>query len=565
VTGEALYTTSDGEQHYNFQLGDRYYWANSKAFQQAITITKMESARVWLEFLGNEYNLYDNPGSLREANELLIGSAYKGTVVTGEALYTTSDGEQHYNFQLGDRYYWANSKAFQQAITITKMEPARVQLEFLGNEHNLYDNPGSLHEANELLIGSAHKGTVVTGEALYTTSDGEQHYNFKFGDRYYWMNSKGLEKVITITKQESVSTELQIVNGNYDMYNTPQNLKNAMKLEASSAHLQDRIRGTALYTLSDGSRHYNFQLGSRYYWINEKGVTKSTYSRPSAKADFIDVSNHQGDLSQSFYNGLSSQGIQGVVLKVSEGTGFFDKYAKNNYQRARNAGLVTGAYHFARYHSANGAIAEANYFDSKLKAINFDKGSNGYVVLDIEHGIAANAANQTAMANAFINRLRQLGYKNVDMYVGDYYLKSNLHASALAVSNPWIAGYPGTADQSVSSITHTGGMGAWQFTDRYPVGSYRLDASVDYSGKYTGVSSGSYLSGVKMNDFKMIQKDGPIFSRPGAFAHNKVVGNLSTYINRNVQVVSKVVTSDGVYYELVHGNGSIGYVKESNL
>ncbi|MGX6978148.1 hypothetical protein ACWN8V_02570, partial [Vagococcus elongatus] len=192
-----------------------------------ITITKMESARVQLEFLGNEHNLYDNPGSLREANELLIGSAHKGTVVTGEALYTTSDGEQHYNFQLGGRYYWANSKAFQQAITITKMESARVRLEFLGNEHNLYDNPGSLREANELLIGSAHKGTVVTGEALYTTSDGEQHYNFQLGDRYYWANSKAFQQAITITKMESARVRLEFLGNEHNLYDNPGSLREA--------------------------------------------------------------------------------------------------------------------------------------------------------------------------------------------------------------------------------------------------------------------------------------------------------------------------------------------------
>lgn len=68
----------------------------------------------------------------------------------------------------------------------------------------------------------------------------------------------------------------------------------------------------------------------------------------------IDISSHQGDIDLSVLGGVDF-----VIVKATEGTGYVNPYCDSKYQQARNLGKCVGFYHFA---GTQGATAEAEYF-----------------------------------------------------------------------------------------------------------------------------------------------------------------------------------------------------------
>jgi GH25 family lysozyme M1 (1,4-beta-N-acetylmuramidase) len=72
----------------------------------------------------------------------------------------------------------------------------------------------------------------------------------------------------------------------------------------------------------------------------------------------IDVSHFQWSIDWAKVKG---SGVQFAYIKATEGTTFHDSAFDANYSAAYHAGIIRGAYHFARPNSSGGA-AQANYF-----------------------------------------------------------------------------------------------------------------------------------------------------------------------------------------------------------
>src|SRR6266516_1877387 len=72
----------------------------------------------------------------------------------------------------------------------------------------------------------------------------------------------------------------------------------------------------------------------------------------------LDLSNHQGPVD---FKRVQQSGQRLVYLKCSEGTSYTDPLFAGYRSHAQAAGLLTGAYHFARPHR-NSAAAEAKHF-----------------------------------------------------------------------------------------------------------------------------------------------------------------------------------------------------------
>lgn len=214
--------------------------------------------------------------------------------------------------------------------------------------------------------------------------------------------------------------------------------------------------------------------------------------------DFIDVSHHNAEkgLPLAFYQTVKASGVQGVVVKVSEGTGYLDPSASVNIANAKAAGMVVSAYHFARYTSVASAKAEAAHFDKSLRAVGFNKATDGYVVVDVEAtNLPNNAAKLTEYTNAFIAQMKALGYPKVDLYTGNAFYHSRLQPAKLTVSKPWLARYPLYPATGKPAPVFSNGTGAWQWSSDYVfpgLESYgRFDVSVDYAGKYTSTKTGA--------------------------------------------------------------------------
>lgn len=214
--------------------------------------------------------------------------------------------------------------------------------------------------------------------------------------------------------------------------------------------------------------------------------------------DFIDVSHHNSNsgLPLAFYQTIKASGVQGVVVKVSEGTGYLDPSASVNIANAKAAGMVVSAYHFARYTSTASAKAEAKAFAAKLKAVGFDAKKDGYVVVDVEAtNLSSSPAKLTEYTNAFIAQMKALGYTKIDLYTGNAFYHSRLQPAKLTVSKPWLARYPLYPATGQPAPVFNNGKGAWQWASDYVfpgLSQYgRFDVSVDYAGKYTSTKVAS--------------------------------------------------------------------------
>lgn len=272
--------------------------------------------------------------------------------------------------------------------------------------------------------------------------------------------------------------------------------------------------------------------------------------------DFIDVShwNAEQGLPLSFYQTIKLGGVQGVVVKVSEGTSYLDPAASVNIANAKQAGLVTSAYHFGRLTSVADAQAEAKWFDKALQKVGFNKDTDGYVVLDLEvtSGVT-DRVKLTQYANAFIKQMQELGYPRVDIYSGSHFYNSSLNPTGLIINKPWLARY----SASYQEPQWSNGKGAWQWSSTYKFVGFEhygfFDVNDDFAGKYTstvGVESATpagevkHIGSLSLVDYlKSIGKDSSFNARK-QLAAQYGISNYTGSAAQNLALLSKL--KDGV-------------------
>jgi GH25 family lysozyme M1 (1,4-beta-N-acetylmuramidase) len=136
-------------------------------------------------------------------------------------------------------------------------------------------------------------------------------------------------------------------------------------------------------------------------------VGLSAGSAQAATTPGIDVSHHQGAINWASVRGA---GIRFAYIKATEGTTFRDPRFGTNYVAAYNAGVIRGAYHFARPDISTGAV-QANFLASSGGAWSAD-GRTLPAALDIEHnpyGAMCYGRSQAAMrtwVSDFLNTYR---------------------------------------------------------------------------------------------------------------------------------------------------------------
>ena len=236
------------------------------------------------------------------------------------------------------------------------------------------------------------------------------------------------------------------------------------------------------------------QVEAYSYITNE--VNK--YNRGQLNPDFIDVSSHNGYISVDSFLKMKSEGVKGVVVKISEGTSYVNPQARSQIANAKRAGLVVSGYHYSHFASADRAVAEANYFANNAYALGLT--SNDLLVNDSEENAILALNNKvinTYLHNVFKDTLNTRGFKKVKMYTGLYNFNTRFNISSKDV---WVASYyytPGNLPRNKFS-----NFSAWQFTDNYVfqgVGG-RFDANVDYDGIFTKSTSNNNTSNNTSNN-----------------------------------------------------------------
>ncbi|MBQ1122655.1 glycoside hydrolase family 25 protein [Streptomyces sp. B15] len=137
----------------------------------------------------------------------------------------------------------------------------------------------------------------------------------------------------------------------------------------------------------------------------------------------IDISSYQPSV-------YSTRGLDFVITKITEGTSYTNPKWVRQRQTARDAGLVTGFYHFVRPGSMT---AQANYFLSKINLLAGD-----ILVLDWEDPRVSSADKDAWIRHvqAKAPGHRVLLYCNVDYWI-------NRDTSSFAGDGLWIAQYNG--------------------------------------------------------------------------------------------------------------------------
>lgn len=180
----------------------------------------------------------------------------------------------------------------------------------------------------------------------------------------------------------------------------------------------------------------------------------------------IDVSNHQEAVD---WAKVRADGHTFAFHKVSEGLGTPDrKFGKARWEGMRNAGLVRGAYHFARPQKGRDPKAEAREFLGLLEQAGGLKEGDLRPVLDIEAfgGNGALTASQTLeWARGFVKSVEgELGMRPI-IYTGSFWRDQMGNPSDNLRCPLWLAAYVDDPKPFVPKAWDGQSFSIWQHTD----------------------------------------------------------------------------------------------------
>jgi GH25 family lysozyme M1 (1,4-beta-N-acetylmuramidase) len=198
-------------------------------------------------------------------------------------------------------------------------------------------------------------------------------------------------------------------------------------------------------------------------------LVATTSPASAATVPGIDVSHYQGTIN---WTSVRNAGIQFAYIKATEGTSYKDPKFNSNYVNAYYAGVIRGAYHFARPNLSSGAV-QANYLASNGGAWSADNLTLP-AALDIEHnpysGGTCYGLSTTAMRNwiqDFLNTYRA----RTGRYAVIYTTTSWWNQCTGNWTGPW-ANHPlWIARWSSSPGTLPAGASVWSFWQYTSTGS----------------------------------------------------------------------------------------------
>lgn len=199
----------------------------------------------------------------------------------------------------------------------------------------------------------------------------------------------------------------------------------------------------------------------------------------------IDISTHQGNLTEEDWRNLKDNGIEFAILRIGY-TGYgtekskqIDDQFENNYAMCKKVGMPVGGYWYSCATSPEEAIEEANYTLQYLK----DKKLEYPVYIDTEdnHDIEKYAPESqfsigkerlTEVIRAYCLHMEQNKYY-VGIYASLSWLENQLNDEELKLYDKWVA-------QWAPQCTYKGSYGMWQYTNKGEV----LDMSLDMNESY---------------------------------------------------------------------------------
>lgn len=191
----------------------------------------------------------------------------------------------------------------------------------------------------------------------------------------------------------------------------------------------------------------------------------------SSREYLVDVASHQGTSMRAYKHAGAKQ----IIVKLTEGTGYFNPKAKAQIRSVHANHMFLHAYHFATFgNSVSRAKAEAKYFVRYAKACNISK--KRWLFLDWETGdgnVVVNSKwSNTRAILAFMSVVHKAGYK-VGFYSGAYIMRSYVDTAKIVRKYGtclWVASYAtmGRIDKpNFGYFPSMNGVAIWQFTDNW--------------------------------------------------------------------------------------------------
>lgn len=186
----------------------------------------------------------------------------------------------------------------------------------------------------------------------------------------------------------------------------------------------------------------------------------------------IDVSHYQGNIN---WGAVKGSGIKFAFIKATESTNYIDPKFGANYPGAHGAGVIRGAYHFARLGASSGG-AQANYFADHGGAWSADNLTLPGVV-DLEGSCDRNVADTKAWIHDFYNTYKARTGRDVIIYTSaSWWNRCAGGTNEFAAKTPlWVASW--TSAGSPTMPSGFGGYTFWQWTDKWSVGG--ISGAVD--------------------------------------------------------------------------------------
>ncbi len=205
--------------------------------------------------------------------------------------------------------------------------------------------------------------------------------------------------------------------------------------------------------------------------FSSRGLSASPTGQPAGTSGMpmgIDVSGWQQNVNWSVQ---WNNGVRFAYIKASEGTSAMNTYFGQQYNGAADAGMIRGAYHYARPDLSSGAN-EARVFVNSGGGWSAD-GRTLPGVLDLEAGTDGTSgycygktpAQLVSWTADFTSTYKALTGRDAGIYTGYYFWQTCLgDSSAFSTSNPlWIAAY-GAAANNVWIPGNWPQYTFWQYT-----------------------------------------------------------------------------------------------------
>ena len=190
---------------------------------------------------------------------------------------------------------------------------------------------------------------------------------------------------------------------------------------------------------------------------------------PGEQLEGIDVSQWQGNID---FEQVAASGIRAVYIRSSMGSTYVDPYFEQNYQRAKEAGLQVGFYHYVTARTVSQARYQARFFVNTVG----DKEFECRLAMDFEDliGLSEEEANQIGLA--FIQTVEEFSGKGAVVY-SDTSNAQTVFGGGLTDYPLWAAAY----GQSLSSVeTNWSSWAGWQYTDQGQVSGISGVVDRDY-------------------------------------------------------------------------------------